>query len=268
MGLPVEKIAEGFLEVASEQRLNILVCLNEEKISISNMAKKLEATVPEVHRNFTRLTKAGLISKNIDGFFHLTTLGEIMISQIPAIVFVSKNDQYFKQHFFGDLHLKFVHTIGSLSDSEVITGYVKVSEKWKQIYKNAGKFINNILVEASYSSDLMEIIEEKLGKKVTINSVFSDSAIVTSERKTSISKLNIEKFIKNNTLSRKMKKNVKIALIMNEKEAGICFPTNDNEIDLGKMIYSSNPEFCEWCVDYFRHIWESSGSFQETKLQS
>ena len=268
MGLSIEEIAEEFLEVASGQRLNILVCLNEEKISISNMAKKLDATVPEVHRNFTRLTKSGLIKKNVDGFFHLTILGEVMISQIPAITFVSKNNQYFKQHFFGDLHSKFIHTIGSLSDSQVITGYVKVSEKSTQIYKNAKKFINNILVEASYSSDLMEIIEEKLGKKVRINSVFSDSTIVTSERKASISKINIDKFIKNDTLSRKMRKNIKITLIMNEKEAGICFPTNENEIDLGKMIYSSNPEFCEWCIDYFKHIWESSGSFQETKLQS
>ena len=268
MRLAIEKIAEGFLELASEQRLNILVCLKDEKISISNMAKKLEATVPEVHRNFTRLTKSGLIEKNVDGFFHLTTLGEIMISQIPAITFVSENKQYFKQHFFGNLESKFIHTVGLLSDSKVITGYVKVSEKSKQIYKNAEKFINNILVEASYSKDLMDTIEEKLGKKITINSVFSDSAIVTSERKTSISKLNIEKYIKNNTLSRKMKKNIKIALIMNEKEAGICFPTNENEIDLGKMIYSSNPEFCEWCIDYFKHVWESSGSFQETKLQS
>jgi predicted transcriptional regulator len=69
MELPVEKIAENFLEVASEQRLHILIYLNEQKISISNVAKKLDATVPEVHRNFTRLTKSGLISKNVDGYF-------------------------------------------------------------------------------------------------------------------------------------------------------------------------------------------------------
>ena len=33
------------------------------------MAKKLEATVPEVHRNFSRLTKSGFISKNVDNTF-------------------------------------------------------------------------------------------------------------------------------------------------------------------------------------------------------
>ena len=78
----------------------------------------------------------------------------------------------------------------------------------------------------------------------------------------------VDKFIENDTLSRRMKKNVKIALIMNEKEAGICFPTNDNEVDLSKMFYSSNPEFCEWCRDYFKYMWASSGSFQETKLKN
>lgn len=268
MDLPVEKIAENFFEVASEQRLNIIINLNEQKISISNMAKKLDATVPEVHRNFTRLTKSGLISKNIDGYFELTMMGKTMIFQLPMITFISKNKKYFKNHTFGDLQTKFVHTMGSLLDSEMINGYVKVSEKWRDIYSNAEKFINNILVEVSYSSELMKIVEDKLNTQVAISSVFSDSTIVTSERESSISKINMGKFIENDMLSRRMKKNVKIALIMNEKEAGICFPTDDGEVDLSKMLYGSNSEFCEWCHDYFRYMWDSSGSFQETKLKN
>lgn len=59
---------------------------------------------------------------------------------------------------------------------------------------------------ASYSSELMEIIEDKLSKQVTIRSIFSDSTIIMSERKSSISKINIDKFIENDMLSRKMKK--------------------------------------------------------------
>jgi len=268
MELPVEKIAENFLEVASEQRLNILINLNEQKISISNMAKKLDATVPEVHRNFTRLTKSGLISKNVDGYFQPTILGQTMISQLLPITFILKNEKYFKNHTFGDLPTKFVHTMGSLLDSEIINGYVKVSEKWRQIYANAEKFINNILVEASYSSELMKIIEDKLSKQVKIRSIFSDLTIVTSERESSISKINVDKFIENDTLSRRMKKNVKMALIMNEKEAGICFPADDNEVDLSKLLYSTNPDFCEWCRDYFRYMWDASGSFQAAKLKN
>jgi predicted transcriptional regulator len=268
MELPIGKIAGNFLEVASEQRLNILIHLNEQKINISSMAKKLDATVPEVHRNFARLTKSGLILKNVEGSYRLTTLGKTMIDQIPAIVFISNNEKFFKSHTFGNIQTKFIRTIGSLADSEIISGYVKVTEKWKQIYENGEEFINNILVEASYSPELMGIIEDKLNKKVIINSVFSDSAIVTSERKKSISKINMNKFIEKDTLERRMKKDVKIALIMNEKEAGISFPTHENEVDLSKIMYSSKPEFHEWCYDYFKHVWESSGSFQETNLKT
>ena len=264
----IEKIAGNFLEVASEQRLNILICLNEEKITISKMAKKLEATVPEVHRNFTRLTKAGLILKNSDGYFELTTLGKTLIAQIPAISFVSKNEKYFKNHNLDMLQNKFILTVGSLSNSEILSGFVKVSEKWKEIYNDAEKYIFNILVEASYSPEMMKIIEKKLNNKVTINSIFSDSAIVTSERKSSISKINVSKFIEDGNLVRKMKRGVKIALIMNEKTAGICFPTKNQEEDLSKMIYSSDPKFHEWCYDYFKSEWENSGSFQEAKLSS
>ena len=266
--LSVEKISANFLEIASEQRLNILLNLNEDKITISKMAKKLDATVPEVHRNFTRLKKSGLIIKNNEGDFELTTLGKTMIRQIPAINFVSKNEKYFKNHSLDKLDRRFVHSIGSLSNSEMISGFVKVSEKWKQVYNNAEKYIYNILLEASYSSDLMEIIEKKLNKKITINSIFSDSTIVTSERKSSITKINVNKFIENGTLTRKMKKDMKIALIMNEKTAGICFPTEEQEGDLSKMIYSSDSEFHNWCYDYFKQIWKQAGSFQETKLKN
>lgn len=267
MELPVDKIAENFLEVASEQRLNILIILDQQKINISNMAKKLGATVPEVHRNFGRLIKSGLIIKNVEGNYQLTTLGKTVIEQIPSMVFIYKNEKYFKNHHFGDLEKKFIHRIGSLSDSEVINGYVKVSEKWKQIYKNAEKYVYNILVEVSYTAELMDIIEDKLNKEIVIKSVFSDSAIVTSERKSRITKINVNKFIENETLLRRMKKGINIVLILNEKEAGICFPTRDNETDLSKLIYSSNSEFHEWRYDYFKYIWESSGRFQENKLK-
>ena len=267
MEIPIGKIASNFLEVASEQRLNILILLDQQTINISGIAKKLGATVPEVHRNFTRMTKAELIVKDSEGNYQLTSLGKTILEQIPSIVFVSKNKKYFKNHDLEILQTKFIHRIGSLSDSEIINGYVKVSEKWKEIYKNAEKYIFNILVEVSYASELMEIIEKKLNKKVVINSIFSDSAIVTNERKSSISKINVNKFIENETLVRKMKKGIKISLILNEKEAGISFPTKENEVDLSKMIYGSNNKFHEWCYDYFKDIWESSGSFQEDKLK-
>ena len=147
-----EKIAENFLELSSEQRLRIIFSLLEKKSNISNMAKELDATNPEVHRNFTRMLKAGLVEKDSDGNFYLSTYGKAICAQIPSIVFVLENGKYFENHDFGNIPVKFIHSIEELSESEHITGFVEVLEKWNQIHKNAENILNNKIEFALYAA--------------------------------------------------------------------------------------------------------------------
>ena len=166
-----EKIASEFFEIGSEQRLNIILHLNEKAWSISALAKELEATITEVHRNFGRLQKVGLILKNVEGTYHLTIFGKTICSLIPSIVFVSENKKYFQSHDFGDLPIKFLHRVGELCEQKHIKGFVKVLEKWTEIHNNATQYIYNILTEVPYSKDIIDVVEEKLNKK--IKNIFS-----------------------------------------------------------------------------------------------
>jgi predicted transcriptional regulator len=100
--------AKEFLEISSEQRLAILLKLNESKSKVSVLAKELDATVSEVFRNFGRLAKAELITKNSDGDYSITTYGKIVCGQISSIQFMSENKKYFKTHDFGDIPEKFL----------------------------------------------------------------------------------------------------------------------------------------------------------------
>ena len=120
-----ESMAAEFLEIASEQRLNIIMKLKEKKSNISNMAKELQATAPEVHRNFSRLLKAGLIEK-VDGNYHLTLYGKTIFTHFPSLTFMLQNKEFFKTHDFGDIPTKFIHRIGALGNSKIINGFVKV----------------------------------------------------------------------------------------------------------------------------------------------
>ncbi len=261
-----DKIAAEFLDLASEQRLNIIQNLSEKSYTVSGMAKHLEATVPEVHRNFSRLTKSGFITKNVDSTYNLTLFGHTVCQQIPWIVFLSGNKRYFADHSYKGIPTKFIHRIGELSNSKIINGYVRVLETWNHIYKNAEKYIYNILVEVSYSSDLVETLMTKLEGNVNIRSIFSESAIVSEERSKILKEKNFKKFITDETLKRKMTKDVKTVVVLNEKEATVCFPSNKNEVDLSKTFYSKDHDFHEWCFDYFDYSWRNSGSFQENKL--
>ncbi|HET6457602.1 MAG TPA: ArsR family transcriptional regulator, partial [Nitrosopumilaceae archaeon] len=91
MNYDYEKTADDFLELASQQRLGILLRLLEKKSKVSIIAKELDATVPEVYRNFERLVKANLIIKDADGNYSITTYGKIICGQIPSLVFLSQN---------------------------------------------------------------------------------------------------------------------------------------------------------------------------------
>ncbi len=266
MKILTEQLASEFFEIGSEQRLSIILHLNEKTWSISALAKELEATVTEVHRNFGRLQKAGLIQKDADGTYNLTLFGKIICSQIPSIVFISENKKYFENHDFGDLPEKFQHRVGELYEQKHIKGFVRVLEKWKEVHDNATQYIYNILSEVPYSKDIIDIVEEKLSKKIKIHTVFAENAITPEERKTIFKIKNFHKFIKEDLLVRRMIKQVSIVVLLNEKESCIIFPNLNGAPDMSEMFYSTDPQFHEWCLDYFEHCWKNSTSFQESKL--
>lgn len=137
MSLNIEKIAGDFLELSSEQILEILTNLAEKKFNVSKLADILDATKPEVHRNVNRLVKAGLIIKDSDGNYTLTTYGKTALMQIPTLSFISENKKYFTNHTLGNLETKFIQRLEALHDKKTILEPIR--EEWSgYIYSNFG----------------------------------------------------------------------------------------------------------------------------------
>lgn len=266
MNLNPQKIAEDFLELASEQRLGILFLLLEKKLTISKLAEELDATAPEIHRNITRMLKNKLVEKDNDSNFSLTVFGKVICNILPSFSFISENRAFFEDHDLDNLEIKFIHRLGALQDHKKIKGFVKVLEKWTEIHNNSEKYIFNILSEVPYSKEIIDIVEKKLKSGIKISSIFSESTIIPEERKEIFQKKNFQRFISEGKLERKMTNKISIVTLLNEKEACIIFPTKNGKSDLSEMFYSKDPHFHDWCLDYFHHIWNISGSFQEDKL--
>lgn len=261
-----EKTASDFLELASEQRLAILLKLLDGTTKVSTIAKELDATVPEVYRNFERLVKADLISKNSDGSYGITTIGKILCSQVSLMEFVSDNKKYFKGHDFEQLPSKYLQRLGALKSGQHVKGFVKVQEKWKDMYNNAEKYICNILFEVPYTPDITELLVKKINSGVMLRSIFSESAIIPKERKQVLDKMGFKDLIQQGKIERKMQEDVKTIVILNEKEAGVMFPAS-GEVDMSEGFFSDDMIFHEWCLDYFNSSWDNAGPFRETKLK-
>lgn len=262
-----EKVSNEFLELASEQRLNILEKLSEKKLRNSKLAELLNATKPEIHRNVTRLTKAGLIKKSLDGDYELTEYGKAILLQIPSLMFFTENNQFFNNHTLGNLEKKFIQRIGSLENKKQVKGFVKVLEKWKQIHENADKYIYNILSEVPYSRDIVEVISAQLKNNIKIRSVFSDQAIIPEERKKIFEERGFNKYVKNGNLERRIKKGITVVVLSTDKESAVFFPNEEGVPDLSIMFHSSDKDFREWCQDYFEWCWQNAANFQESKFK-
>jgi len=261
----IDKTANYVLDLASPQRLNILFKLLNKDSTPTEIAKELESTKQEVHRNFIRLEESGLIEKKNNGKYSTTTFGETVCTQVPTIVFFSQNRKYFEEHTFIDIPYKFKIRCGQLAVSQHVKGISKVLEQWKAIYKNSKEYIYEILSEAPL--DLIEPLVKQIKKGIKFQYIFSESTVVPKGRKDLLKKLGFNNLIEKGLIERKMAKNVQTVIVLNEKEACVLFPKNDGGSDLTEMFYSDDPMFHEWCLDYFRFCWYGSDEFIESKLK-
>src|SRR5690606_12088402 len=162
-----------FFELASEQRLAIIFKLNEKRSKISQIAKDFGITMQEAHRNVNRLQDAGLIEKDPEGIFSLTTFGNTIIKQILTFNFLSKHKEYFSEHVLGELPIKFIMRLGALDRCEYIKGVVAILERWKNIYREANEYIYEIVPQVPI--DLIEPAVTRVKEKgVKYSYVFPD----------------------------------------------------------------------------------------------
>ena len=259
-------VAENFLELASSQRLQILFKLMERsRKRIEPMAKELDATKQEVHRNLVRLEQSGLISKNNEGKYTLTTFGHASCLQISTTIFLSGHLDYFEDHDFGDIPHKYIMRSGQLAFGKHIKGITKTLEKWKNVYKNAEEYIYEILSEIP--EELFDPLTKKVKSGVKSQYIVSEFAIVPQGRKAELEKSGFNKLIEKGLIERRMRKSVKTVVVLNEKEACVCFPNLNGEADLTEMFYGNDYQFHEWCIDYFRDCWTDADLFIESKLK-
>lgn len=251
-----EVVAANFLELASEQRLKILASLNNKPHRVSELAKKLDVTSQEIHRNLERLSNSSFVKKGTDEHFHITTVGKLMLSQMPLMFFISQNEKYFTNHDVGVLPQKFSRRLGVLENCEHIKGVTKVLDTWKNIYKNSKKYVCDIINE--FPSGLDNVLINNVKKGAKYRHIISTELHEHAERDSNLKKLGYYDLIKKGKIMRKEIKPQGIVLILNEKECGIIFPTLDGEPDLRHMFYGNTIIFQDWCLDYFEHHWKKA----------
>jgi len=260
-----EDTSAEFLELASEVRLKILFELIQKPSRLTTLSKKFNVTPQEIHRNFERMSNSGLIVKQVNNYYALTTFGKAICTQIHSFSYLSQHKKYFQSHDFGNIPPKFLRRIGDLSNSEEVTGVSKVLETWKKIYQTADDYIFNILYETPL--DLIELMIKRVKRGTKYRHIISEDASIPKGRKQLLEKSGFYQLLESDKIERRMIKSVQVSVILNEKYAGLMFPDLTGKPDLRSMFFSQDDAFREWCLDYFKHCWNISDSFKEFKLK-
>jgi predicted transcriptional regulator len=219
--------------------------------------------------------EAGIVSKDSNGAYSLTTFGNTIVTQIPSINFLSKNKTFFSDHFFADLPMKFVQRIGSLDDSTFVEGLVAVIGEIKEMYRHSEEFIYGMIPQVPL--DLMEVAAKVVkDRKISFNYILPKNAAIPKKGKDFLNEINFHDLLKSGLVERKMTEEVKVAVVLNEKKALVMFPSTKGETDMNGAFLGSinrnddngkNMLFHEWCLDYFRYSWLRSKPFDNTKLR-
>jgi predicted transcriptional regulator len=265
-----DEAEETYRQLANSDRLEIMLFLDSRIGKMASISKELGDRMQDVKRNLDSLLNEGLVERNSNGEFSLTTFGSVIVRQIPSIDFLSRNKEYFSNHNFEKIPDKFVHRIGELNNSKFVKGYVAVIETIKEMYSRSEEYIYGMLPEVSL--ELVEAIISKIRSHIiTFNYILPEKAIVPKVSHELVKDSNYIKLMHQGLINGRMVKKISAAVIVTDKEGALMFPYVEGETDLRTMFYSGdinpdNGQFHDWCVDFFKYNWDNSEYYNKGKL--
>jgi predicted transcriptional regulator len=229
--------------MASDDRLALLAELNSKPQKMTPLSKTIDASVQECSRHLERLSVSGLVSKDAEGYYSTTSLGRAVMRMFPGMKLLLGNREYFLSHDPGYLPEAFVERLGELSAGEYVSHVSRTLELIKEVISEGREFVwlvadqppivSKVAGDSFRSRDLpVKLIAETVDKKTLsdVRSALRNGEVV-------------------------LMNDVRVAMAINEKRAGICFPDLRGKPDFGAGFTGTDEHFMKWCRDLFEYYW-------------
>jgi predicted transcriptional regulator len=266
-----DETEEIFSSLANSQRLAILYIISENnKKTLSSIAKELKITTQETHRNLNKLMNSNIIEKDFKGYFSLTVFGDMIIKNISAINFLSKHKKFFSEHNFHNIPIKFIQRIGALEKSDFLSGFVAVIEYIKRMYQNCDKYIYSILpqVPLDLIHTAIPIVRQK---DLKFKHILPIDALIPKKSEEFLENEGYSQLLRKGIIERRMVTKTNLGIVLTENHALVMFPLSKGHVDMN-FIFCNNVSvddglFHEWCLDYFIEIWNNAKTFDAGRLK-
>jgi len=254
----LETLTDLLFELSNDDRLNILLELEEGPRNLTKIAKDLGLTAQGTSRNVARLAQISMIERNSSGDYVLTSFGENALGLIAGYEFLAQEKDYILSHSTRYLPPQFVSRLGELRRNERVTEILDVVSSTARALRAASEY-EWFITPGRLSSprDIVDAVDA-LKRGVKIRAIepphYVPSDKVMSETPREYLDF-FEQSWRKGDLQHRCLDEVRIRMYMTDREVAIlALPKRDGEVDvLG--YHSEDPAFHGWCRDLFEYYW-------------
>lgn len=238
------KVYELFTELSSENRLDILKTLYEKPMTFTSLIKEVDMNSTEASRQLSRLTETRLIEKKGDGRYYNTLFGNLVISSIPGMNFISENSGYFIEHDTSPIPLELLRQIDALSTGEIVTGVYNILSTQEKLSEDlAGNFW---YMSDDFPRHHLPNVEKVLEQGMEIRVIFPKDLFRTFK----LSERNMEK------IQFRAQDEIKLSVMTANGFSMLKLPGPDGKIDQNTAIFGHDERFRKWCEKLFLYYWD------------
>jgi predicted transcriptional regulator len=246
-GEDIDRFYDMLFEMSNDIRHNILLLLLEKPERMTQIAKVLELTSPEVSRHLTRLTETKLIEKDAENYYSVTSFGEYLLNSLIDLEFITRHRDYFLRHSAVNIPIRFQKRMSEISGYRLVDNFMEflmfITEKIKASREFVWLYIDQypLLAMDPMRTSVSQGVRYKIietGEKSDADKIFDMKHLVAKGG--DIPMVEVKKH-----------QNRDIYLFISDKGSAISFPAKEGFDYTGFTSDEAN----DWVKDIFTYYW-------------
>jgi predicted transcriptional regulator len=247
-GEDIDRLYDMLFEMSNDIRHNIMLLLLQKPERMTQIAKELDLTSPEVSRHLTRLSETKLIEKDKTNYYHVTNFGEYLLNSLVDLKFITKHRDYFVKHSAVNIPTRFQRRMSEISNYKVKNNFMEflnfISEKIKESEEYVWLYIDQYPIIAVES--MLNSVERGVKFRIIEQSDLSGPNIVFDKKHL------ISIGEEPPRVEVKIHERKDIYLFISDKGSAISFPTIEG-FDYTGFVNEGNDS--AWIRELFEHYW-------------
>ncbi len=260
-----DMLEEIFIELASSTRCAMISKLSNSPMRLSSIARDLNISIQDAHRNITRLVNAGIVVKNSDARFALTEYGRMIVYELFYFQFLTRVKELMNRYTLSYLPRRFMSRLNELAYCRIVKSVSPVLEKLKALESNASEYLNIIVAQAWYEEG--NIILDLVEKGADIRIILTGNTVFPREIFDSNIVRRIYVYDRKGGIACRFIEHTGVALYITESSAAMMPLTHDMGFDMNILLISDDEPFHSLCMDIFNYYWSRSSILDASKIK-